>query len=151
MTRADFWERRESAQETVAEVSAIKNVLIPFERLDGQVGDFAAMGELAELEGDDSAFYREAESVWPSLSKELDRMELVSFLSGKLDANNAILTVHAGAGGTESCDWCGILYRMYTRWLDERGFKYEIVDIQPGEEAGLKYATLTVEGEFAYG
>ncbi|MGI5925406.1 MAG: peptide chain release factor 2 [Lentisphaeria bacterium] len=151
MTRADFWERRESAQETVAEVSAIKNILIPFERLDGQVGDFAAMSELAELEGDDSAFYREAESVWPSLSKELDRMELVSFLSGKLDANNAILTVHAGAGGTESCDWCGILYRMYTRWLDERGFKYEIVDIQPGEEAGLKYATLTIQGEFAYG
>ena len=151
MTRPDFWDRRESAQETVAEVRTIKNVLVPFRGLESRVGDFAAMCELAELEGEDSAFYREAELAWPDLSKELDRLELVSFLSGKLDANNAILTVHAGAGGTESCDWCGMLYRMYTHWLDEHNFKYEIVDIQPGEEAGTKYATLTVQGEFAYG
>jgi peptide chain release factor 2 len=151
MTQPDFWDRRESAQECVAEVSAIKNVLIPFQQLDSQVDDFAAMSELADLEGEDSAFYREAAQTWPELSKELDRMELVSFLSGKLDAHNAILTVHAGAGGTESCDWCGILFRMYTHWLDARGYKYDIVDLQPGDEAGTKYATITVQGEFAYG
>ena len=151
MTRPDFWDRRESAQETVAEVSAIKNVLEPFARLEGQVDDFTVLGEFAEMEGEKSPLYAEAEATWPELVKAVDSLELVSFLSGKMDRNNAILTVHAGAGGTESCDWCGMLLRMYTHWLDERGYKYEIVDIQPGEEAGTKYATLTVQGEFAYG
>ena len=68
-----------------------------------------------------------------------------------MDANNAILTVHAGAGGTESCDWCGMLFRMYCHWLDKRGYSYEIVDMQPGDEAGTKYVTITVSGEFAFG
>jgi len=151
MTRPDFWDRRESAQETVAEVSAIKNVLEPFARLERQVDDFTVLGEFAELEGDKSALYVESEQTWPDLLKAIDNLELVSFLSGKMDRNNAILTVHAGAGGTESCDWCGMLLRMYTHWLEKRGYKYEIVDIQPGEEAGTKYATLTVQSEFAYG
>jgi len=151
MTRPDFWDCREAAQETVAEVSAIKNVLEPFARLEKQVEDFTVLGEFAEMEGDASSLYVEAEQTWPELLKAIDNLELVSFLSGKMDRNNAILTVHAGAGGTESCDWCGMLLRMYTHWLDERGYKYEIVDIQPGDEAGTKYATLTVQGEFAYG
>ena len=151
MTRPDFWDRREASQETVAEVSAIKNVLEPFARLEKQVEDFTVLGEFAEMEGDASSLYVEAEQTWPELLKAIDNLELMSFLSGKMDRNNAILTVHAGAGGTESCDWCGMLLRMYTHWLDERGYKYDIVDIQPGEEAGTKYATLTVQGEFAYG
>jgi len=82
---------------------------------------------------------------------ELDRLELVSFLSGKFDRNNCFFFIHAGAGGTESCDWANILLRMYRRWFERRGFKDEIVDMQMGEEAGIKSATLKVEGEFAYG
>ena len=151
MSRPDFWDSRESSQATVGEVQVLKNVLEPFARLEQHIEDFKVLGELAELEGEDSSMYTEADQVWPQLVEELDRIELVSFLSGKMDANNAIMTIHAGAGGTESCDWCGILYRMYTHWLDNHGFKYEIADIQPGDEAGTKNVTLTISGEFAYG
>ncbi len=151
MTRPDFWDSRESSQATVGEVRALKSVLEPFGRMEGRIEDFKVLAELAELEGEESSMYAEADQVWPQLTEELDRLELMSFLSGKMDANNAIMTIHAGAGGTESCDWCGILYRMYTRWLDKNGFTYEVADIQPGDEAGTKYVTLTISGEFAYG
>lgn len=151
MGRPDFWDSRESSQATVSEVQGLKNVLEPFVRLESHVDDFKVLLELAEMEGEDSSMYAEAEEVWPRLTEELDRIELVSFLSGKMDGNNAIMSIHAGAGGTESCDWCGILYRMYTHWLNKQGFKYEIADIQPGDEAGTKNVTLTISGEFAYG
>ena len=151
MTRPDFWDSRELSQATVSEVRALKNVLEPFGRMEKHIEDFKVLAEFAELEGEDSSMYAEADQVWPLLIEELDRLELVSFLSGKMDANNAIVTIHAGAGGTESCDWCGMLYRMYTHWLDNHNFKYEIADIQPGDEAGTKYVTLTISGEFAYG
>jgi peptide chain release factor 2 len=151
MTRADFWDNREQSQAVVAEVSALKNVLEPFHRLEKSWEDFAVLAELAELEGEDSTLYLEAEQSWPELLQALDKLELVSFLSGKMDGNNAIVTIHSGAGGTESCDWCSMLMRMYTHWLDKQKFSYEIVDIQPGDEAGTKNVTITVSGEFAYG
>lgn len=151
MTRPDFWDSREQSQSVVAEVSALKNVLEPFRTMSGKVENFELLAELAELEGDDSEMYQEADAAWATLSADLDRLEMVSFLSGRMDANNAILTVHAGAGGTESCDWCGMLFRMYCHWLDKRGYSYEIVDMQPGDEAGTKYVTITVSGEFAFG
>ncbi|NLZ60787.1 MAG: peptide chain release factor 2 [Lentisphaerae bacterium] len=151
MGRADFWDSRESSQAVVAEVQALKNVLGPYRAFSAQLEDFQVLAELAELEGDDSPLYAEAAETWPALKQELERLELVSFLSGKMDKNNAILTIHAGAGGTESCDWCGILLRMYSRWLDEQGYSYETADLQPGDEAGVKYVTLTISGDFAYG
>ncbi len=151
MTRPDFWDSRESSQAIVNEVSACKNVLEPFRRLETRLADFVVLAELAELEGDDSSLYNEAEECWPELLQELDKLELISFLSGKMDANNAIITIHSGAGGTESCDWCGMLMRMYIHWLDNHNFSYEIVDIQPGDDAGTKNVTITVSGEFAYG
>ena len=151
MTRPDFWDSREKSQAIVDEVAAIKNVLEPFRRVSAKVDDLAVLAELAEMEGPDSSLYGEADGHCAELAKELDRLELVSFLSGPLDGNNAILTIHAGAGGTEACDWCAMLLRMYLHWFDKRDFKYEIVDIEPGDEAGTKCVTVTVTGEFAYG
>ena len=151
MARPDFWDHAESAQKTVAELSAVKGVLEPFRAISSRVADFETLAELAEMEGDGSEMYQEADGVWASLSSDLDRLELVSFLSGEMDNQSAIVTIIPGAGGTEACDWCQMLFRMYTHWLDKRGFKYDVVDLVPGDEAGLKLVTLTVSGEFAYG
>lgn len=151
MTRNDFWDRREAAQEIVAEVSTIKNLIVPFKRVASQTEDFAVMAELAEAEGDDSPFYQEADEQSEALFKGLDDLEFLCFLSGKMDHNNAIVTIHAGAGGTEACDWCGMLFRMYTHWIEKKGFTCEIVDLEPGDEAGTKYVTFTIQGDFAYG
>jgi len=151
MTRNDFWDKRESAQEIVAEVSMLKNLLEPYRKCTSQLDDFKVMVEFAEEEGDDSPFYKEADEYAETLFKELDKLEFLCFLSGKMDHNNAIVTIHAGAGGTEACDWCGMLFRMYTHWCDARGFSYDIVDMQPGDEAGTKTVNFIVQGEFAYG
>ncbi len=151
MARPDFWDSREKSQSVVEEVSRLKNVLEPFGRLAAQVEDFATMAELAAEEGDASALYEEADGEWERLAAELDRLELVSFLSGKMDGKNAIITLRAGAGGTESCDWCAMLERMYLHWFDRRGFGFAINDMQLGDEAGIKNMTMTVTGEFAYG
>lgn len=113
--------------------------------------DLDALTELALEEGDDSEFYQEADAAAEKLFKGLDELEFLCFLSGKMDHNNAIVTIHAGAGGTESCDWCGMLFRMYIHWIENKDFKYEIEDMQPGEDAGTKSVTFTVSGEFAYG
>jgi peptide chain release factor 2 len=151
MAQPDFWDRREAAQETVTEVSRLKGILEPFSRVESEFGNLAVLLELAEIEGEESELLLEADESWSHLQEELDKLELVSFLSGKMDSNNAILAVHAGAGGTESCDWASMLIRMYTHWLDKRGFDYQIIDMQPGDEAGTKSATLIVSGECAYG
>ena len=127
MTRPDFWDRRESAQETVAEVSAIKGVLEPFARLEGQVDDFTVLGEFAELEGDDSSLYVEAEQTWPDLVKAIDQLELVSFLSGKMGPM-------CGFGGMRPARrrivrWCGIVAHVYAG--DARGY-----NMKPSHSAG---------------
>jgi len=85
------------------------------------------------------------------IEKEVERIEFIRKLSGEDDQADAVLTIHSGAGGTESCDWCEMLYRMYTRWMERKGYKYTVLDILPGEEAGLKSVTMEVHGEYAYG
>ena len=110
--------------------------------------DFLAIAELA---AEDESFLEESDNAWEDLSQKLDKIEIVSFLSGKFDRNNCYFYVHAGAGGTESCDWASILMRMYRRWFERRGYKDEVIDMQPGDEAGIKSAVLKVEGEFVYG
>ncbi|MFA7229680.1 MAG: peptide chain release factor 2 [Victivallaceae bacterium] len=148
MSAADFWDNKEKAQGTVGALSSCRNLIEPFDRIKGQIDDFEVLIELAE---EDPDMEQEADATWKKLAKEMDKIELLSFLSGKFDRNNAYFSIHAGAGGTESCDWTSMLMRMYRRWFERRGWKDEVVDIQPGEEAGVKSVTIRVEGEFAYG
>lgn len=123
-------------------------MLEPFRKLESEIEDYSVALELA---GEDEEFLKETEIAYRRLLKSLDRMEIMSFLSGKFDRNNLYFSVHAGAGGTESCDWASMLLRMYRRFFERRGWKDEVIDLQPGEEAGVKSATLHVTGEFAYG
>jgi peptide chain release factor 2 len=151
MTSPTFWDDKEEAQVVVAELSACRRVLDPFNKLESQATDFRALAELLQEEGINSELVEEAEESWPRLDKDLSALEMVSFLSGKFDRNNAILTLHPGSGGTESCDWASMLFRMYMRWIERRGFKSQVVDYQPGDVAGIKSSTIIVTGEYAYG
>ncbi len=150
MTAPDFWDRKEDAQKKMSELSSLKKTIQDFEKINSRSDDFKALAELAEEAGDDEMLAEIGEA-WEKLSCELDKLELVSFLSGRFDRNNVYFSVHAGAGGTESCDWAAMLLRMYRRWFEKRGFSDSIIDMQAGDEAGVKSVTLHVCGEFAYG
>ncbi len=151
MTRPDFWDNRAKAQDTIAEVRRLRGVLDPFGKVSSMLDDLGVLVEFAEAEDDPEEFLIEAAQLWERLQPALDKLELTSFLSGKMDPNNAIVSINAGAGGTESCDWCNMLFRMYTHWMDRQDMAYEIIDMQPGDEAGTKSVTLIARGEFAYG
>ena len=151
MLAPEFWDNNEKARETVDKVSLFKNVLTPYDNLEAQVEDFNALAELIFEEGGQSEMLEEADEEWKNLEIELDRIELISFLSGKHDSSNAYLSINAGAGGTESCDWADMLFRMYTRWIERHNFKYDLVDLQNGEETGIKSCTIHVKGENAFG
>jgi len=148
MSAPDFWDNREKAQQTMEKLSSCKNTLEPFKNLRVEVEDFLAMAELAE---EDNSLLPEAEEHWNKLQPILSKFELLSFLGGRFDRNNTYFSIHAGAGGTESCDWALMLMRMYRRWIERRGYTDEILDIQQGDEAGIKSITLLVKGDFAYG
>ncbi len=150
MLAVDFWDNREKSQVLMNELSAAKTVLESYDRLSKDLGDFTAMAELV-MENPTEDMLQEAKLLWEEVSPKIDRAELLSFLSGKYDKNNAYISVHAGAGGTESCDWASMLSRMYRRWFERRGWSEEIVEFQPGEEAGIKSTTFLVKGLFAYG
>jgi peptide chain release factor 2 len=126
---------------------------VPLERwqkLAGQVSDALGLLELAEAEGDTDVL-GEVQEEASKLSLEVEHFALEAMLSGEMDGHNALLNIHPGAGGTESQDWADMLLRMYLRWVETRGYAYEILDLQPGEEAGIKNVTLRVIGQYAYG
>ena len=151
MTASDFWDDNESARETVDKVASFKNIINPYRSLCKEVEDFLALAELVFEEGAESEFLEEADEAWQSLEEGLEKLELFSFLKGKHDAAGAFLSINAGAGGTESCDWANMLYRMYTRWVERHDMKYEIIDYQAGDEAGIKSVTIRIMGENAFG
>jgi len=113
--------------------------------------DVAVLLELSELAEDDESLTEELKENIENLRKKVDNAEVEAFLSGKHDSSNAIITIHSGAGGTEACDWVSMLFRMYSMWCDKNGYKLEIMDLQPGDEAGYKSITFLVEGDKAYG
>lgn len=153
MSQPEFWDNQEAAHKTIAEVNRLKTSISGVIDLRRKLEDAEAMGELlAESgEGDDSADARELEASVNQLYSEIDDIEVRSFLSGPLDHCNAIVSIHAGAGGTESCDWAEMLFRLYTRWAERRGFTVDVQDLQEGDEAGLSRVTFVVQGENAYG
>lgn len=148
MSASDFWDNKEEAQATVAALSACRNVIEPYRRIESGIADLAVGLELA---AEDEDFAAECEKDGRKLLRELDQLEVMSFLSGQFDRNNFYLSIHAGAGGTESCDWASMLLRMYRRYFERKNWKDEVIDLQPGEEAGIKSVTLHVTGEFGYG
>ena len=154
MSAPDFWNNRERAQLDVDEVSRLRSIINPFGELEREVEDFEALHQLAAEEKNDAhraQAEREVTSEHDRILRKLEEFELRQFLSGENDRANAFLTIHSGAGGTESCDWADILLRMYQRWIERNGFKSQIVDVQTGEEVGIKSVTLLVSGEYAYG
>jgi len=154
MSAPDFWNNRERAQSLVEEVSSLRNKIQPFRALEQGVEDIEVLKTMALEETDhaqQAAAAAEVESEYYALLQRLEDFELKSYLSGPQDRSNCFLIIHSGAGGTESCDWAGMLMRMYQRWCEDHGFKSEIVDIQEGEEVGVKSATLQITGEYAYG
>ena len=150
MSAPEFWDDKDKAQSKVSEVSVLKNKVIPVRELASRIDDFSVLVELAAEEGDDSAF-DEVKSDQQEIEAALDKIELQTLLNGPNDGESAFLTIHAGAGGTEACDWADMLVRMYQRWGQQQGFKSEMIDLQEGEEAGVRGATIRFEGENAFG
>jgi len=154
MSAPDFWSNRERAQTDVEEASRLRSLINPFRELEREIEDFSALQQLAAEENDATARAQAEQEVVAEHARwlhKLEEFELRQFLSGENDRAHAFLTIHSGAGGTESCDWADMLLRMYQRWIERSGFKSQTVDIQQGEEVGIKSATLLVSGEYAYG
>jgi peptide chain release factor 2 len=154
MSAPDFWNNRERAQADVEEVSRVRSLVNPFGELEREINDFEALQQLAAEESDEGAraqAEREILAEHGRLVHKLEEFELRQFLSGENDRSNAFVTIHSGAGGTESCDWADMLLRMYQRWIERDGYKSQTVDIQQGEEVGIKSVTLLVSGDYAYG
>ncbi len=148
-----FWNDQNKAKEIISDINRIKAVTAPFQDIESLIADADTMLELAaedEGEGAQEAL-SEARAAVAKAEKTFSDLELKALLSGKMDGNNAYMTLHAGAGGTESCDWADILFRMYNRYCERQGFDVEVMDYQSGDEAGIKSVTLRISGSFAYG
>jgi peptide chain release factor 2 len=149
-TAANFWNDNEKAQVVMRDIASRKQWTEAWNKLNRQRDDAAVMLELAQ-EAKDDATFAEAESDIGMLENAVADLETRAMLSGPDDERNAIVTIHPGAGGTESQDWAQMLFRMYARWIERRGFEYQVLDLQAGEEAGIKDATIEVRGQYAYG
>jgi peptide chain release factor 2 len=149
MSSAGFWDNHETAQSVVSQLSALKSVVEPVDELHHEVND---LQELLELATDsDHEELKQLEDDFNALTKKCEQIELTGLLSKPEDPRNCFFSIHAGAGGTESCDWASMLLRMYTRYFDEHKYKYHELDITPGEEAGIRSITLRVIGPYAFG
>jgi len=145
-----FWDDRENSQKVLQRTSKLKNQISAYEGLKSDYDDALVMIELANEEEDES-LYDECKASVEDVKNRLDTMTLSTLLTGEYDERNALLTFHAGAGGTEAQDWAQMLFRMYNRWGERHGFKVKTLDYLDGDEAGIKSATILIEGENAYG
>lgn len=145
-----FWNDLDRSQKVQKRMKQLQQKCEKYEKLCSTWDDLMVICEMALEENDDSML-AELESDYAKLEGDLEAMRLSTLLSGEYDANNVILSIHPGAGGTEAQDWAQMLYRMYTRWAERHGFTYTLMDWQDGEEAGIKSATIKIEGENAYG
>ena len=148
--RDGFWNDVENSQKVQKRIATLKNKVEKYSKLCNTWDDLYTLCEMALEEGDDSML-EELQADYTAFEESLEAMRLGTLLTGEYDANNAILTIHPGAGGTEAQDWASMLYRMYTRWTERHGYKYTLMDWQDGDEAGIKSATIKIEGENAYG
>ena len=150
MAQPGFWDNPDAAQKVVTQLSALKAVIDPIEKATTAVTDLRELFELAEEEGDPDTLDM-VEADVDTLCRQCDRIEIAGMLNGPDDMRDCFFSIHAGAGGTESCDWAQMLLRMYTRYFETAKYKYEQMDLTPGEEAGIRSVTLRVRGPFAFG
>lgn len=147
---ADFWQDSQNSSKILKQINQIKSKIEFYKKIENNLNSVIEMNSLLEQEKEESLEEELKKSI-KQLEKEIEKLEIDTLLSGKYDSNNAILTIHPGAGGTESCDWAQMLYRMYTRWALDNGYNVKELDYLDGEEAGLKSVTFLVEGSYAYG
>ena len=145
-----FWDNAEESQKILKQTGALKGTVEGYEKLCARYDDLEVMIELANDDNDESAI-PEIDKEMEELEKGIETARLETLLTGEYDEKDAILTFHAGAGGTEAQDWVSMLYRMYTRWAEDHGYKVEVLDYQEGDEAGIKSASIQIEGKNAYG
>lgn len=145
-----FWDDADKAQKVSAELNALKDNVDRYQNMLNKYDDMQILWEMG-MEDKDESICAEVEKEISEITSQIEQLELEILLSGKYDASNAILTLHAGAGGTEAQDWTQMLLRMYGRWAEKNGFSVETVDLLPGDEAGVKSVTLMIKGHNAYG
>ena len=150
MEAPGFWDNPEYSNKKMKELKNLKDTVEQIEHLSTQYEDIETLIEMGNEE-DDESMAEEIRSELDSFTDELETLRISTLLTGEHDKNGAILKLNAGAGGTESCDWCSMLYRMYTRWAERKGFTLEVLDYLDGDEAGIKSVTFQVNGENAYG
>jgi peptide chain release factor 2 len=148
-----FWDNTERAQKHIGKLNTLKKSVLPVVAFQKKVDAVGVMTELVEAAsaGEKEMYARELDAQVTAMVAELDQLEIASFLTGQFDRNNAIFSIQSGAGGTESNDWADMLFRMYNRWAERRGFEVEVQDVQIGDQAGITKATLLLKGENAYG
>ena len=150
MEAPDFWDNPEKSQESMKNLKSMKDDIAIYAKLKDEFDEIETLIEMAAEENDESLI-PEIQELLDDFKTTYEDIRIKTLLSGEYDKDNAIVTLHAGAGGTESCDWAGMLYRMYTRWADKHGFAVEVLDYLDGDEAGIKSVTFQVNGENAYG
>ncbi len=148
MNQSNFWDNSSGSNTLVKELKFLKSLIEPFEACAKRLKDSS---ELLEMLSDDASMVSQINEEVQALTVQINEIELKNILSGPFDRNNVILSINAGAGGTESCDWVGMLLRMYTRYAEKQGYKVKTLDYLTGDEAGVKNVTLGIEGEMAYG
>lgn len=150
MQAPDFWDDPEKSNQKMRESKGLKDIVETMDALSSQYNDILELIELG-YEDNDPAIIPDIEEELASFKETFENIRISTLLSGEYDRNNAILKLNAGAGGTESCDWCSMLYRMYTRWAERKGYSLEVIDYLDGDEAGIKSVTFQINGENAYG
>ncbi len=149
-TKQDFWEDSKNSSIVLKQINSLKSKIENYTKIDTEINNVIEMSELLNLEPDEE-LAKEVLKTTSTLEKEIEKLEITTLLSGKYDNNNAILTIHPGAGGTEAQDWAEMLYRMYTRWANANNYEVKELDYLEGDEAGLKSVTFSISGDYAYG
>ena len=149
MSGVGFWNNQQKANKIISRLKSLKAITEPFNKSFKEYEDLDTLASMLEVK--DTEHITELNQELGSLIKDVDKLEFKSLLNGEHDINNAIVSINAGAGGTESCDWANMLLRMYNRWATEEGYGIESIDLLPGDEAGLKSSTFIIKGDWAYG
>ncbi|MCF6157699.1 MAG: peptide chain release factor 2 [wastewater metagenome] len=145
-----FWENKNMAQQTIRKLKSLKGIISPLHELQRKLDDIECLFMLAEEEDDEQVGSEVAQDI-KAFAQKLEKVELRTMLGEPHDYCNAYLSIYAGAGGTEACDWVSMLFRMYNRWIEKSGYQFSLIDVLPGEEAGIKRITILIKGDYAYG